>query len=259
MAWEEGMEPELRSQPPRLVHGLWKAKFVPGLFFTLGVGLAALFGCIGYFAQQTHDALRDHGQAITAKLVIKEPRRNKSGPYLIYEYVVDGQSHRHSASASSSDFDAAQMGQPLELVYLPESPGKTETAAEVKQGNWSTGALVSVVVGPILCVILFGAWFFVRRWQGQKLRLARDGLPTWTAAHEVLLGKSSPKYDQYKIRYEYVANGARHESTTTVTGAVMQALCLPDARAVVLYDPLDPAYSDLYPAITTLYRIEATR
>jgi hypothetical protein len=258
MAWEAGMEPELKSSPPRIVHSRWSAKFTPGLFLTLGLGAALLFGCVAYFAQKKHNALRDHGTPITASLVRLEPRHGKTGPYLHYAYVVAGQTHGYADSVSQSEFDAAKLGQSLELVYLPESPGSAETAAEVKQGDWSTGAIVSAIVGPIFGLIMFVAWWFVSRSQGRKRRLACDGLPVWTSAHEILLTRSSPKYDQYKIRYEYVVDGVRRENTTTVNGAAMQALALEGSRSSVLYDPLDPAQSELYPAVTQLYRIENT-
>lgn len=258
MAWEEGMEPELRRPPPRMLRTHWKARIGPGLLLSFGIGVITLFVAIGYFAQVKHNSLRDHGVPITAKMAEKEPRRGKTGPYLVYHYQVEGKNYTYSDSASEDEFEKTPLGTPLELMYLPENPGSASLASEVKGGEYSTGLVVSCIMAPLMSLIFFGAWYYIRRTYRKKELLGRDGLPTPTVAHEILLNKSYPKYDQYKIRYEYDVQGVQYESSTTVNGAAMQALALPDSRATVLYDPLDPARSDLVPAIKQVFVFETT-
>lgn len=258
MTWELGMDPEFKSPPPRAMRLRWQSRLGPSFLFWLGVGVLVLFTAVGYFSQQKHTALRDHGVGVTANLVEKEPRHGKTGPYLIYTYQVDGQTHRYSDSASTDEFENTPIGAPLELTYLPESPGSASISKEVSGSEYSAGLVVSALLAPLMALIFFGAWYYIHRTYQRKHLLGRDGLSTSTTAHEILLNKSYPKYDQYKIRYEYDVQGVHYESTTIVNGVAMQALALPESRATVLYDPVDPGRSDLASSIKLLYNFETT-
>ena len=96
--------------------------------------------------QMTKAELRRHGVTTTARVLSRHheiqthqstnsnnvPTTSTSDSYSIsYQYTVNGTSYNGSDTVDVSVYDALQEGQPVEVVYLPESPGQARLASSL--------------------------------------------------------------------------------------------------------------------------------
>lgn len=84
--------------------------------------------------------LLDKGVPATARIIEKRKRTRQTGNmskntyWLVFEFKAgDGQNHKGFPSVTETEFNAANEGDEVEIVYLPDKPGVNATKEMIKQ------------------------------------------------------------------------------------------------------------------------------
>lgn len=241
-------EPELSGpvpRPARFTRGTQVARFLLLALLVAGVWLVC-----GLASRDLADlaALRTSGRQVTASVMGKHETHGKSTSYYLdYGFLGNWTWVSDDESVSRSEYNAASLGDPILVTYLPSHP-KTHRVGQVDEARvarartaWTWGGGVTfVVLGLILLVA-------EANYRNQR-RLLREGIPVTS---EVMDRKSVPgKSTTYYIWYRYpLPNGGEETKKLSVSSRVYDQ-CPPGRAVTVLYDPNRPANSRPYRAIT---------
>lgn len=122
-------------------------KLLVAIFLLVGIGL--IVGG-GFAAKDTID-LRNVADRVQGTVVgVEESHDSASGTTYapVYEYVVDGETYRHSASVSSSSHP--QMGKVETLLVHPDNPSKVKSDTFLDQ--WFLAAILGGI-GTVFFVV----------------------------------------------------------------------------------------------------------
>lgn len=257
----DDLEPELHEPAPRIVRARFGVHFVRWLFVVLGIVLPGVMLGFGRHLQQQWDALREHGREVVGHVVQKDPRttgKNSHGPRFRIEYAIDGATHHVFEDVTDEEFARTPLQAPFALRYLPEAPEAAAGAAALAERRWSAGGLALMLTGGLIAAVVLPFLFYLERTRGRMRRLLRDGHPTRTTALEYVRQVKTKNAEYWYLRYAYAVDGAAHEAATRVDAAVEKKLREGGDRATVLYDPFDPARSELYRNIEHYFRVESS-
>jgi hypothetical protein len=185
----------------------------------------------------------ESSEAVVKAKSIERP--GKGGPVhrLEYEFEVGGKVFSGSTQMSREQWNAARVGGPLEIHYLPSNP-------KVNQGSLQGELLVFAAIWLGACV--GGAWSVARGVQDirRKIRLITTGAPALAVIDclEVRRGRKGGSWID-RLGYTY-RTGEGGEGTTFHTDSRKNILYLPkEIRegdiVLVVYDRDDPSRNEI--------------
>jgi hypothetical protein len=113
------------------------------LAIVLGIVIVGLLIFVYVRDQQAKRELRERGVTTTARVTGRDhevaydtdPNTNSTTSsetyYVSYQYAVNGTPYSGRSSVSRETYDILREGQPVEVVYLPESPGAARLASSL--------------------------------------------------------------------------------------------------------------------------------
>src|SRR5579883_1486658 len=172
------IDPSILGETPR------PARLTPGestlrvwLFVQLIVIFAVYLG-LWVSDMRSTNALRTHGQVVSAKVLSKHEYHGKSTSYYLdYEYIKGAVDISDTDEVSNDVYGQTNVGDPLTITYLPSDQDTycvgtmTQERADGRMANWSLGAIALVLVfgGIVLGIV---------RAQRKQLFLLTFGTPT---------------------------------------------------------------------------------
>lgn len=236
-------EPELRQEPPRAV------KLAPAAMVSIVSWLLAA-AVVGFFvwdrvaplspASREQRLLAAEGESAEATVHRKETRESTAGEpryQLYYNFRgVDGGAVRSSATVSRRVFERYEVGDEIEVRYLPGDPVMHYLPPLERSDTEVRIALAAAVLAAFFL-------FLLEAKRRRHKKLVRDG----KAVPGVVVGVKV----RGAARAATVAFETLHEKRELRATLRRPALEKGDA-ATVLYDPSDPREAELYAAC--LYR-----
>lgn len=143
---------------------MWQARAILAGFGALLLWLA--IGVLGIAHQAV--ALRWFGTAAEGRVVdvYMQGGDDAGGPFIAFDYRVSGREYRAVAGAPRH----ARVGDAVAIVYLPWSPGVSNTASEVRLGG-ILGPVALLPVGLILAGT--GVWLLIKSVSASRAELDR--------------------------------------------------------------------------------------
>jgi len=119
----------------------------PQLALVIFVVIAGFFLFVYIRDQQQKAELRQRGVTVTARVTDRQHEIHTEQHYnenhvptnttttdtysVTFQYVVNGTTYTGRETVDVSVYDALREGQPVEVVYLPESPGVARLASDL--------------------------------------------------------------------------------------------------------------------------------
>ena len=218
------------------------------VFGLTGILLLALTGWLFMDTSQFIDNAGTASGRVTDLLA----RRSDSGSSPTYApevaFSVDGQSYRF-VSSSSSNPPAYDLGEQVEVIYDPQSPG-SDARINGFMSLW-LGPLIAGLMGLVFTTIALVLTLIRIRRQRMQERLMQQGQPVLATITGVTLDHSFSVNNKnpfvIKAQWQDPETGKTHIFTSAHIWFDPQPY-LPDEEVSVLVDPADPEkyYMDLY-------------
>lgn len=241
------IEPELRGATPRRVSYTAGTQAARTLCVVLLVGVTWLVGWLGARDIGDLNALLGHGMTTTAHVTDKHEHHGKSTSYsLDYSFTVDGEEVDSNESISHYTYDYTNIGDPIDVTYLPEQPqthrvgAVTRDRVDIQRTEWQWGDFAAAgIMGLILLAVELN-------YRGHR-RLLETGVPVRgeVTDRSMVRGKSTTYY----LYYEFPGPLQTQTNKITVSRFVFDSNP-PGEDLTVLYDPAKPTYNRPYCTLT---------
>lgn len=158
-----------KTSKPKLTEGGW----IPGsIGYLVALVLAVLFIVGAYRGWSNYLALEAQGQVIQGQYSDKRVDRDSEGDddyYAYYSFVVNDHTYTKRHEVSSSRYSALQMGEPVQVLYLPRDPNVAYPTFQ------HDPPITNTVVGGVSGIVALGITIGIINRNGKINRLKKSG------------------------------------------------------------------------------------
>jgi hypothetical protein len=224
----------------------FKAALIP--CFLVGLVVTPCVLLMFDIRQLTLCLVNQKAQATITQKTTLQWSRSKSHR-LEYQFPVDGKKFNGSVDVPKQDWDNAQIGQALDVVFLPSDPLVNRSASDggVKPISYWLFFISIAIAADVGCVLLLALGIRSLR---RKLRLIAEGSPALAVIDclDIHPGRKGRKYIgilgyEFQIQVNGVKNVQRKQLTWDIPYEIGEINL--GQVVLVIYDPDDPDKSEI--------------
>jgi hypothetical protein len=133
--------------------------------------------------------------------------------YLSYQFTAGGRLYRRTVGVTAATANAAQVGKPIDVVYLPADPN----VSRVGRPMWWTGAAVFPAVGLAACVSAMACVVAGIRDVRRKVNRIAEGVPALGIVDEVDVGYRKSRAYVRSVKYTFLVAHSGQAETRRAT------------------------------------------